>query len=501
MQSGGFSDEFDPLKIALHQADATWQGKKYTLLLTKFSIRVCKLGFPAEKPLSILSFTDVYSVQQAEANKNQLDIYACLVPAPLYAPLTLSISSAANSVATEQNGAAPSPPPLAKREISLVFDDETTAATWLREIDLILNGPQDQRRQRRMLVFVNPFSGSGKSIEIWKEISEVFDRTTTVQYRLQETERARQALEMCRDLDPNDYDTIVCCSGDGLLWEVVNGLCSRRDWRRALQIYLGIIPAGSGNGLAHSIGCHCPLRAIMSIVKGTHRPIDLWTVDQGGKKTYAFLSLTWCLIGDIDIESENLRWMGDTRFTVGAVKRVLNLRKYSGRISYLPADSSTTPTTRCGYYCTCKYFEPGETDPGDDNERGGPKVKFSSTDRSLEDEWETYEGQLTFFVAANASMIAGSTYASPFAHCSDGYIDLLFLKDNGRISALSVLLDLENGNFVKHKYMEYKKVKAFRVEPTGTHKGIFSLDGERMEQTAILCESHRGLLHFFCPKP
>ena len=42
-------------------------------------------------------------------------------------------------------------------------------------------------------------------------------------------------------------------SGDGLLHEVYNGIFEREDWRVTCKIPIGIIPAGSGNGLAYSI--------------------------------------------------------------------------------------------------------------------------------------------------------------------------------------------------------------------------------------------------------
>lgn len=42
--------------------------------------------------------------------------------------------------------------------------------------------------------------------------------------------------------------------GDGILYEVINGLLERPDWEMALErIKLGVIPCGSGNGLAKAI--------------------------------------------------------------------------------------------------------------------------------------------------------------------------------------------------------------------------------------------------------
>lgn len=53
---------------------------------------------------------------------------------------------------------------------------------------------------------------------------------------------------------------------------------------------------------------------------------------------YSFLSVGWGLISDIDIESERLRALGYQRFTIWTLHRLINLRTYRGKISYLPKE-------------------------------------------------------------------------------------------------------------------------------------------------------------------
>lgn len=52
---------------------------------------------------------------------------------------------------------------------------------------------------------------------------------------------------------------IDCCiAGDGILFEVLNGIFERLDWKLVLnELPLGIIPCGSGNGLAKAIAHAC----------------------------------------------------------------------------------------------------------------------------------------------------------------------------------------------------------------------------------------------------
>lgn len=52
---------------------------------------------------------------------------------------------------------------------------------------------------------------------------------------------------------------------------------------------------------------------------------------------FSFLSVGWGLLADVDIESEPLRMLGGQRFTIWSVHRLIRLRTYKGRVSYLPA--------------------------------------------------------------------------------------------------------------------------------------------------------------------
>ena len=59
-------------------------------------------------------------------------------------------------------------------------------------------------------------------------------------------------IKSCTNL--NDYKGIITVSGDGLVYEVFCGIMERTSWKEdLLSIPVGVIAAGSGNGLAASI--------------------------------------------------------------------------------------------------------------------------------------------------------------------------------------------------------------------------------------------------------
>lgn len=85
--------------------------------------------------------------------------------------------------------------------------------------------------------------------------------------------------------------------------------------------------------------------AVLSVMRGHRMKMDLWdvqyaTLDPATKSPFkkhsrlAFLSIAWGFVADVDIESEQMRWLGWPRFYIGSAIRVLGLRKYYARLSF-----------------------------------------------------------------------------------------------------------------------------------------------------------------------
>jgi sphingosine kinase len=72
------------------------------------------------------------------------------------------------------------------------------------------------------------------------------------------------------------------------------------------------------------------------IAKGYSAWMDLSLYHTHSKSYTSFLTFSWGIIADIDIESEILHFLGFLRMDVWGVWRVLNLRKYRAKFSYLP---------------------------------------------------------------------------------------------------------------------------------------------------------------------
>lgn len=155
-------------------------------------------------------------------------------------------------------------------------------------------------------------------------------------------ECANFAKKYVQTADLSDYRGIVAVSGDGLVYEIFNGLATRADAKEAIKTPVAQIPGGSANALACSLSyiANEPFRGMslndlattvtFNLIKSKPTPLDIVSIQLCDKTVVqSFLSVQWAITADVDLESEKLRFLGEMRFTVGAIKRIL------GRHSFL----------------------------------------------------------------------------------------------------------------------------------------------------------------------
>jgi YegS/Rv2252/BmrU family lipid kinase len=109
--------------------------------------------------------------------------------------------------------------------------------------------------KKDILFIINPNSGTGRQKGISELISEGLD-TEQYNYVIRYTERQGHATEIAKKAIEHALDIVVAVGGDGTINEVARGLVGS-------GVALGIIPAGSGNGLARHLGISIkPAKAI-----------------------------------------------------------------------------------------------------------------------------------------------------------------------------------------------------------------------------------------------
>lgn len=109
--------------------------------------------------------------------------------------------------------------------------------------------------KRKIAFIVNPISGTGNKNNIPQYIEQNLNKNL-VEYKLYYTEYAGHAKELTASLVEQGIDVVVAVGGDGTVNEVASSLIHT-------STALGIIPSGSGNGLARHLGI--PLNAQKAI--------------------------------------------------------------------------------------------------------------------------------------------------------------------------------------------------------------------------------------------
>lgn len=107
---------------------------------------------------------------------------------------------------------------------------------------------------KKLLVLLNPKSGPGRGRETFQRRIHPILQEAEKPYDVHITKYSNYAREFVRTKDIYQWCGLVMVGGDGIVFEVVNGLFERPDWENAVkELPLGVIPCGSGNGLAKSI--------------------------------------------------------------------------------------------------------------------------------------------------------------------------------------------------------------------------------------------------------
>lgn len=114
----------------------------------------------------------------------------------------------------------------------------------------------------RIHFIVNPISGKGRHSLTASSFRNYFPRSA-FQISVDYTRHKSHAVELAQQAVLTRPDYIVACGGDGTINEVASVLVGT-------TIKLGIIPVGSGNGLAANLGIPKKVEAALDVIKKGH---------------------------------------------------------------------------------------------------------------------------------------------------------------------------------------------------------------------------------------
>jgi sphingosine kinase len=300
---------------------------------------------------------------------------------------------------------------------------------------------------KKILIIINPNSGKGKSCEIFEK--NVVPFLSNIFYYNKITYTSEECDEMLKVIDK--FTGVIVLGGDGSISKIVQYFLQNN-----IDIPIGHIPCGSGNGLSKSLLFEKNMEfnlenTIEQVLKFNSKKIDTMQVDllDDNKRVHSFLFLSVGVFSNLDLNTEWLRFLGEFRFTIGAIWEILWKNTFFAKLKY--------------------------TDP-ETNEI----IRIS--------------GEFLYFTAGNLSHTSAHTHSSPYAESNDGTIKIAYkLMPCSRFDLYEILNGLEDGSLIQH--LEYIETKEFILEPSG---GNLDIDGEYYESQKIHVKNIHENLNIYC---
>jgi YegS/Rv2252/BmrU family lipid kinase len=272
-------------------------------------------------------------------------------------------------------------------------------------------------RKKRILFVINPVSGGKKKTAFNKQVLEVldlnrFDPTFKV------TDHANHAYELAKSAIEEQYDAVIAVGGEGTLNEIGSALAGS-------EVPLGIIPEGSGNGLAYYLGIPMNESAALRRINR----FDSVEIDCGKVGDRYFFNMAG--IGfDASVSD---KFASETfRGPVGYLRTAINvLSKYKPR----------------------KY--------------------------SLKIDGKIYEREAFMVSVANSPQYVNNAYIAPNASINDGLLDVCIVHKFPLYILPMMIFHLFNKTADQSEYVEIIPGKEICIEQEG--KAPVHLDGEPMD--------------------
>lgn len=286
----------------------------------------------------------------------------------------------------------------------------------------------------KVRLIINPISGTRNKAGLDRMVADALSPLgweLEVVYTKGHGDATRLALSAVE----KGCDVVIAAGGDGTINETAAALCGT-------GVILGILPCGSGNGLARHLGIPVDIREGLKVILENHPE-------------------------DIDYATANDRKFFCT-FGVGfdaAVSAAFARKKTRGKFTYLQSTFETYANYEPEYYTISA---------------NGKKL----TERA-------------FLVAVcNASQYGNNAYIAPSASITDGLLDVTIIHAGNTLSTALVGVDMMTG-MIEHNML----INTFRTDNIvieREQRGPSHIDGEPLEmpdRLAICCH-HNGLRVF-----
>ena len=170
---------------------------------------------------------------------------------------------------------------------------------------------------------LNPKAGNGISLKIFQEIEGEL-KSNNVKYTLFKSQGKNDIFNHVMSDEIPDCDLICAMGGDGTIHEIADGLMQSG---KASDLAFSIIPSGTGNAFAQTLGELKPKKAIQKILDGERLKIDAMEIKQGSKTSYAVNIIGWGMASRVNQISDQLRILGGIRYNIASLIGIATMKK------------------------------------------------------------------------------------------------------------------------------------------------------------------------------
>lgn len=293
-----------------------------------------------------------------------------------------------------------------------------------------------QLKQNRLLLIINPIAGTSKKKDLDTFCRERLSKAGWL-VDVEFTRARNDATRIARKAIGEGYDAVVAAGGDGTVNETARALCDT-------GMPLGIIPCGSGNGLARHLNIPIDVSEALDVIACNHTQ----AIDYGRLNDRYFFCT--CGVG-FDAEVSHKFASKGTRGLSTYIRSTIE--EY---LSYEPAEYT------------------------------------------IELEGQIVTEKAFLIAVCNASQYGNNAYIAPKASIDDGLLDITIVHQGNVLQSALMAFDLLNGNLTKNALVSSYRAKAMRISRnSGTSVHI---DGEpiTIDSTLDIC-CHPGGLRVFTP--
>jgi YegS/Rv2252/BmrU family lipid kinase len=292
-------------------------------------------------------------------------------------------------------------------------------------------------RPQRIVFIVNPKAGTNLQKHICDSVEKNLNRLK-FDHDFRFTERPEHAKDLAKEAIAEGFEIVVAVGGDGSINEIASALLGT-------DAVLGIVPAGSGNGLAMHLGYGRDIdEAVKKLNTAEERLIDV-----GLMNGQPFINLAG----------------------VGFDGLVSNLMKESEWRGFIP------------YFL--KSVEAG--------------LKYTPRECTIELDDKVLTEKCFIISVANGPMWGYNFQIAPDARLDDGFFEVVILKDVPKWQYFALVPSTLNGKIYEAEFVEHFTTRRVKISAPG--KNYVHLDGEGlMLESGLEFEIKPKALKILAPK-